>query len=244
MLPPPLPYTCFRYVQKVIVLEIILDFRSDYVRVEEKKRKIRSDKKRDVKPSLPIDLKECVYRLSYITNTPVKNVIESICVSGLASSKVMDYLSNYFRRGFSFGSTVYMGDMSKEPIRHLYKNIEKERVSTRLKDGHGETYDILKRLAYALDCSPALAASFLIEASIRNSDFVDEYMTRHLEEELDQGRVKELKEVLKFINKNNPYKEEYSLHNLISYIMDELKVGATSLGSSVQNWLESIQHKK
>lgn len=25
--------------------------------------------------------------------------------------------------------------------------------------------------------------------------------------------------------------------------MDELKVGATSLGSSVQNWLESIQHK-
>lgn len=68
-------------------------------------------------------------------------------------------------------------------------------------------------------------------------------MTRHLEEELDQGRVKELKEVLKFINKNNPYKEEYSLHNLISYIMDELKVGATSLGSSVQNWLESIQHK-
>ncbi|MCM3068585.1 hypothetical protein M3568_19950 [Priestia flexa] len=84
------------------------------MRVEEKKRKIRSDKKRDVKPSLPIDLKECVYRLSYITNTPVKNVIESICISGLASSKVMDYLSNYFRRGFSFGSTVYMGDMSKD----------------------------------------------------------------------------------------------------------------------------------
>ncbi|MEK1833052.1 hypothetical protein AAAC51_41510 [Priestia megaterium] len=68
-------------------------------------------------------------------------------------------------------------------------------------------------------------------------------MTRHLEEELDQGRLKELKEVLKFINKNNPYKEEYSLPNLISYIMDELKVGATNLGSSVQNWLESIQHK-
>ncbi|NER40382.1 hypothetical protein G3M54_02610 [Bacillus megaterium NBRC 15308 = ATCC 14581] len=50
--------------------------------------------------------------------------------------------------------------------------------------------------------------------------------------------------MLKFINKNNPYKEEYSLHNLISYIMDELKVGATSLGSSIQNWLESVQHKK
>ncbi|WJD83845.1 hypothetical protein [Priestia megaterium] len=50
--------------------------------------------------------------------------------------------------------------------------------------------------------------------------------------------------MLKFINKNNPYKEEYRLHNLISYIMDELKVGATSLGSSVQSWLESIQDKK
>jgi len=244
MLPSPLSYTSNNYVQTECVLEINLYFRSDYVRVEEKKRKIRSDKKRDVKPLIPVDLKECIYSLSYITNTPVKDVVEEICISGVSSPKVMDYLSNYFRRGFSSESTVYMGDMSIEPIRKLYKNIEKERVSTRLKDGHGETYDVIKRLAYALDSTPSLATSFLIEASIKNSDFVDEYMTKHLEEELDQGRLKELKEVLKFLNKNNPYKEEVSLHNLISYIMDELKIGAANLGSSVQNWLDSVKNKE
>ncbi|MCJ7992628.1 hypothetical protein MUB15_31250, partial [Priestia sp. OVS21] len=70
--------------------------------VEEKQRKVRCDKKRDVKPTIPIHLKECIYRLSYITNTPVKDVTESICISGLKSPKVMDYLSHYFRRGFSF----------------------------------------------------------------------------------------------------------------------------------------------
>ncbi|MDA6082696.1 hypothetical protein OSJ97_24410, partial [Escherichia coli] len=61
-----------------------------------KDRKTRSDKKRDVKPTISIDLKNCIYRLSYITNTPVKDVIETICEKGLQSRKVMEYLSEYF----------------------------------------------------------------------------------------------------------------------------------------------------
>lgn len=84
--------------------------------VEEKQRKVRCDKKRDVKPTIPIHLKECIYRLSYIVNTPVKDVTESICTSGITSQKVMNYLSNYLRKGFSFKNTVYMRDMSKAPI--------------------------------------------------------------------------------------------------------------------------------
>lgn len=211
--------------------------------VEETKRKVRCDKKRDVKPTIPIHLKECIYRLSYITNTPVKDVTESICISGLKSPKVMDYLSHYFRRGFSFENTVYMGDMSRTPIRKMYVNIDKERISTRLKDGHGDTYDVIKRLAYALDCTPTLATAFLIEASIKNTEFVNDYVKAHLEEELDKGRLKELKEVLKYINQNNPYKEEVSLSHLVFYIMEELRHGANTIGTSVQNWLDKIRDK-
>ncbi|WP_245579618.1 hypothetical protein [Alteribacter aurantiacus] len=78
---------------------------------EEKTRKVRSDKKRDVKPTIPFQLRECIYRLSYITNRPVKDVAEAICLYGLASKKVMEHLSKNFRRDFMGESTLYVGDL-------------------------------------------------------------------------------------------------------------------------------------
>ena len=73
--------------------------------METKKRKVRSDKKRDVKPTISSNLKHCIYRLSYITSTPVKDVAETLCEKGLRSRKVMDYLSTYFRRDLKFANT-------------------------------------------------------------------------------------------------------------------------------------------
>jgi len=77
--------------------------------------------------------------------------------------------------------------MSKVPIRRIHANTEKERVSTRLKDGHRETYEVIKCLACALDCTPTFATAFLIEASIKNTEFVNGYVKAHIEE-LDKGR--------------------------------------------------------
>ncbi|MCM3176307.1 hypothetical protein [Cytobacillus horneckiae] len=55
--------------------------------IEEKKRKTRSDKKKDIKPTINIKLHECINRLSYITNTPVKDVGVHICMAELESKK-------------------------------------------------------------------------------------------------------------------------------------------------------------
>ncbi|AIE58946.1 hypothetical protein [Bacillus methanolicus] len=84
---------------------------------KEKERRTRSDKKRDVKPTITIQLKECIYRISYITNTPVKDVAETICEAGLVSRKVMDYLSQHFRRPVRLKNTLYMGDLDRPSLR-------------------------------------------------------------------------------------------------------------------------------
>ncbi|MDV2888137.1 hypothetical protein RYX45_23525, partial [Alkalihalophilus pseudofirmus] len=77
--------------------------------IDTKIRKTRSDKKRDVKPTVSSNLRDCIYRLSYITQTPVKDVVEILCEKGLKSRKVVEYLSQYFRRDFQFINTLFIG---------------------------------------------------------------------------------------------------------------------------------------
>lgn len=209
--------------------------------VKERKRKVRSDKKRDVKPTISVNLKECIYRLSYITNMPVKDIVESICDSGIRSRKVIDHLSQHFKRNLKFSNTLYIGDILRTPLHRLTLPGKKERITTRLKDGDEETYDKIKQLAYALDCTPTTATAFLLEVSIKNTDYVNDQIKNHLQGQLDPGRIKELKAVLNYINKNNPYDEEISLSALIFYLLDELKIGATNINHSIQAWLDKVK---
>ncbi|HGE5798668.1 hypothetical protein [Bacillus thuringiensis] len=67
----------------------------------EQERKVRKDKKVDIKPTISVDLKECIYRLSYITNKPVKDVALHICDYALHSKEIMEILSESFRRNLT-----------------------------------------------------------------------------------------------------------------------------------------------
>ncbi|KON83556.1 hypothetical protein AF332_27825 [Sporosarcina globispora] len=204
------------------------------MRVIEKKRKVRSDKKRDVKPSLSIKLKECIHRLSYITNTPVKDVAEKICESGVTSNKVMDHLSQFFRRDIRLNNTMYLGDLERESLQRRNKTV-KERITIRFSQS---TYDDLCSLAYALDVTPTKATALLLEASIKNSEFVHEYIEEYIGSYLDEGRMKELKKVMKFINENNPYDEEFSWAEFIDVLFNEIKVGTSTIKNALTDWID------
>ncbi|AIE61761.1 hypothetical protein [Bacillus methanolicus] len=208
---------------------------------KEKERRTRSDKKRDVKPTITIQLKECIYRLSYITNTPVKDVAETICEAGLVSRKVMDYLSQHFRRPVRLKNTLYMGDLDRSSLQKRSSAGQCERITIRLPQG---TYENLTALAYALDVTPSRATALLLDASIRNSDFINEYVRDYLKQHLDDGRMRELKKVMKFINTNNPYEEEISWSALLSFLFDELKIGASNISESIQDWLDKWNRKE
>ncbi|MGY3316880.1 hypothetical protein ACV242_005502 [Peribacillus simplex] len=202
--------------------------------IKEKKRKTRSDKKRDVKPTLPILLKECIERLAYVTDTPIKDVSETICISGLASKEVIEYLSQNFKRNYNFNNTIYFGDLSIESLQNEKIKGVKERISIRFKS---DTYEQINALAYALDVTPTRATTILLDASIRNMDYIKAFVNNYLEDALSPGQKRELKEILKYINKNNPYEEEISLNNAVSYLITEIKSGASSFGGTLQGWI-------
>lgn len=199
-----------------------------------KVRKIRSDKKRDVKPTVPLSLKECVERLSYITSLPIKDICEDICESGLHNKIVIEYLALNFRRNYLFSnstSNVFIGDLEKPSIQNEKILGMKERITIRFKQA---TYEEINRLAYALDVTPTKATGLLLDSTIRNSDFINKFLEKHIIQKLDVGRQKELKAVLKFINKNNPYNKEITISALVAYYFDEIKTGLFSFTDFVE----------
>lgn len=206
-------------------------------RVITKERKTRSDKKKDIKPTISVDLKNCIYRLSYITDTPVKDVIEIICEKGLQSRKVIEYLSQYFRRDYKFLNTFFIGDMERESLQRKYQSKENERVTTRVTS---LVFEDIKSLANSLDVTPSKATALLLDASIRNTNLLNSFVKMYLHKELDKGRMNELKAVLKYINKNNPYNEDISWFTLLSLIFEEVKDGTKNVKNAVNNWIDKF----
>ncbi|QIG62546.1 hypothetical protein [Sporosarcina phage Lietuvens] len=204
-----------------------------------KERKRRSDRKRDVKPTITHELRECIYRLSYITSTPVKDVAEAICINGVSEPKVIGYLSHHFRRDIRFARTVYRSNPDSTPIKKRGLSGQTARITIRFKT---DTYDTISAMAYALDCTVSRACALLLDASVRDGNFIDEFVQSYMERNLDAERMRELKRVLKYVNANNPYDEEYSYASLLSLMVEEVREVASNLTDTAQEFV--IKHWK
>lgn len=64
----------------------------------------------------------------------------------------------------------------------------------------------------------------------------------YLHEHIDNNRMKELKQVLKYINKNNPYNEEISWFTLLAMMLEDIKESTNNVREVIQNWMD--QYKK
>ena len=127
-------------------------------------RKGRSDKKRDIKPTVSIELKDCVYRLSFITDTPVKDVIEEILIAGSGRLKIISYLSHHFLRDIKIANTLYMGDSNRIPVKKRTYTGKVERISTRVTQS---MYDSLSALAFSMDCSVSRVCALVLDVTVR-----------------------------------------------------------------------------
>lgn len=208
------------------------------MREELRKRKVREDKKIDVRPTISIKLYHTIDRVSYITRMPVKDVGEHLCKIGIDKSNVIDYISEFFHRSYWHRSTFYKGDLDNKVFLGA-KAIKgpKKRITTRF---HQSFHERLYHLAYALDTSVSSATGFLLYAACKDVEIVNELVEESMEQYLDETRIKELKEVVRYINKDNPYREEVSFMHLISYLMEEVRKNAEdTFKKTVDHFLES-----
>lgn len=200
-------------------------------------RKVRSDKKRDVKPTINEDLKDAIYRLSYITQTPVKNVCEQLVQYTLNDRDIIGELSLKFRRDVRMGNTLFVGHKTVVPIPKR-DNCISSRITLRLVE---HDYELLTRLAYALDCRPTRVCAILLDAGMRDFRFVNNYVKRYLHGHLSDAHIKELREIVRYMNGMN--KEYHTLASLLGLIIDEVSAPVTRIRDAVSEFLGTIKDK-
>ncbi|MEK5528578.1 hypothetical protein MKX79_04175 [Viridibacillus sp. FSL R5-0468] len=213
------------------------------VKEPEKKteKKVRSDRKIDIKPCVEFELYDCISRLSHITNSPMKTVGETICKKGLYSKIVIDQLAIHFRRDYRFKNTLFIGNKNLLSERRKKTPGIKPRVSMRFDQ---RLYDDLAELAYSLDTTISNAAALLLKSSIQNTNIVNEYISKYVQTILDPERKKQLEAVLAYIQKDNPYEaDEGSLARLIGFIMDEFMQKSRNVKKAVEAWLDQVIEK-
>ncbi|MGG6449174.1 hypothetical protein [Pseudobacillus badius] len=204
----------------------------------QKKRQTRSDKKRDIKPTIPVPLYETIHRISYLTARPIKEVVDDLCVIGLSHKQVLEHLSAFFRRDFWATPTLlYRGD---QYIDKAYLPGEKRRISTRVIQ---RDHDRLAALAYAMDHTISYATALLLHATVKNSSIIDGYIVKYTENQLEPSKRKELQKILQFINENNPYDEEVTLSILINYLIDEVVNGTETVKEALGSWIDKKKQK-
>ena len=175
----------------------------------------RKDAKKDIKPYVPIELKEAIFRLSFITRTPVMHITERFFMHALTSEKIRTKLLPYFKRDVYFSNSGYYGRLTNPTI-NKYEG-ETERIHFRINQ---EAQELLALYAYALKCSQARACAILLEESVQDLDFINDYIKTYLESSLDKEKMRELRLFMKYVNEGDT---ESSWAAMLSYITDEIK---------------------
>ena len=155
-------------------------------------RKVRSDKKVDVKPTMSIALKEQLYHFAYLSNEPVKDAAERLCIKGAVSEHIITNIRQWFRRDYHRPNCITTGYLDRPRLKLITKG-EVGKVTIKFPQ---ESYDLLCRLAFSLDLTPTSTATVLIKVTLNNNDFMNEYISNYLGH-LSNQRVKEIKSFLK-----------------------------------------------
>jgi len=192
----------------------------------------RSDKKRDVKPTLKLDLKDAIYRLSHITYTHVKDVCPSLCMLVIKDRKSIEYLSQFFKRDLLFDTTIFRGHVTNQTIEKRI-HAPGERVTIRFTQSE---YSAIALLAFALDCTVSRATAILLEISMSEARFVNAYIKEFLRHELSESEMREFKEILRYINKNG--ESHHSWASLLAYVVDEVGSPVNRIKEAISSFID------
>lgn len=197
-------------------------------------KQTRRDKKKEVKATLAIDLKDSIYRLSYITHTPIKDVCEYLCQAVIYEPKYIDVLHQYFQRDLITSSrNVKFGSRDNK---RLAKRITAttERVTIKFKQ---IDYEVIFNLGYALDVSASRVVAILLDLAMKDINIVNLYIKQYLQHELTSTQISELKTLLAYVNQSGEV--QHSWASLLSYIIDEIGSPAAKLRDTITKFLKN-----
>lgn len=172
-------------------------------------RKERSDKKVHVGPTISVKLKAEIGRLAFILGQPVKDVGVFLFMEGIHEREVMERFTPYFQRGIlRIGQSLYYGHADNPSLRDTNVHGETDRISIRFEK---RDFEDVQLLADLLDVSASRAVGLMLDASIRHIGIIELLLQKHNKRyHFDELTLAEMKKLMRYINRNSPYKDSWN----------------------------------
>lgn len=191
----------------------------------------RSDKKRDIKPTVSIFLKDVIYRLANLTYLPVKDVAQRLTISVLNDRKVIEHLSQYFKRDYLFQNTVFCGFIENADIIKR-KNEPSSRITIRFTQ---REHEALVRLSFALDCSVSRTVALLLQIATQNIRFINAFIKQYLQAEITERQMRELREIIKYVGETG--ESHHSWASLLALVFEEIGNPLLNIKEAIEEFL-------
>ena len=190
-------------------------------------------KKRDIKPTISLQLKDVIYRISSLTYAPVKDVCQRMTMFVLMDRKSIEYLSQHFKRDLVYQSTVFYGFMENESVVKRKKE-PTERVTIRFTQ---QEHEAIAKLSFALDCSVSCTVALLLEMATQNIRFVNTFIKGYLQTEINERQIRELREIIKYVGETG--ETHHSWASLLALIREEIGNPLLNMKDAVEEFLNS-----
>ena len=193
----------------------------------------RTDKKRDVKPTIKLELKDSIYQLSSLTFMPVKDVCVELCSYVIHDRESIMKLSTMFKRDLRFENTVFIGNVSNKTVTKKLNGYG-ERITLRFSQIQ---YDNVSLLAFALDCTVSRATAILLEMSMSEIKFINRFVKNYLKKELSAPQLRQFKMILKYVNQHAERQQSWA--SLLAHVIDEIGTPASKLKDYFNEFIET-----
>lgn len=162
-------------------------------------RKVRSDKKKQVAPTVSVKLKSEIERLATILDQPLKFTAEKLAIEAVYSKPLISDLSQHFQEGaLQQANSVFFGSTENKPLPDR-ENTPGDRVSIRFIESDWENMLLLSGL---LRVTPSRAVATLLERAMASEIIVLQVFDRYcVRGELDARLEAEKRKLLKRVNK-------------------------------------------
>lgn len=184
-------------------------------------------KKREVKPFVDVKKKDVIVKLSFLTGLSIKAISEDLCNHAIDSDFAIR-LAPHFKRSIKIKKLQFAAQENPLPISKPQVE-EIERISLMLSE---PIYEYAYSLSYATGISVPKVVAAMIEFSMNDIKFFNDYVSKYLSQKIDPERKKVLQSIMEDINNN--FENDYSIAALLFYIADEIKEIDQSIEGSLK----------
>lgn len=167
-------------------------------------RKVRSDKKRDVKPTVSTYIRNNICTLANIVGVSTGDAALILISRGLHNDDVMRLFQPLMLSNFDIDNRIYVGNRENGAVKINYRG-STVKVSIKFP---GDVYEDLRRLAYSIGLTPTTTAALMIRKAMFCEPFMDEHKRMYLKFFKNDDQKLELVRFIAGLEHSIPKKKE------------------------------------